>query len=163
MIAPGTHIGAVGADEPGKAELSSELLSDAKFVCDDPELAVEMGALAGVGLGREAIHSSLGEVPSGSRPGRSDDMEITLFGSVGLPCQDLPGPVDGVSESQDARQTDVRLPRIEAGGGDAGPAQQPSPARLLALGDLFGHSQGQEGAPKPYTRRPTSPDALRTF
>jgi ornithine cyclodeaminase len=89
MIAPGTHITAVGADEPGKAELSWELLSHAKFVCDDPELAVEMGALAGVGLGREAIHSSLGEILSGSRPGRSDDKEITVFGSVGLPCQDL--------------------------------------------------------------------------
>lgn len=90
MIAPGTHITAVGADEPGKAELDRELISRSKFVCDDPDLAVEMGALAGVGLGRDAIHASLGDVLSGARPGRVSPEDITVFGSVGLPCQDLP-------------------------------------------------------------------------
>jgi len=90
MIAPGTHITAVGADEPGKAELDRGLISHSKFVCDDPDLAVDMGALAGVGLGREAIHGSLGDVLSGVRPGRATDRDITVFGSVGLPCQDLP-------------------------------------------------------------------------
>jgi ornithine cyclodeaminase/alanine dehydrogenase-like protein (mu-crystallin family) len=90
MIAPGTHITAVGADEPGKAELDRALIERSTFVCDDPDLAVEMGALAGVGLGREAIHASLGEVLSGTRPGRVSDADITVFGSVGLPCQDLP-------------------------------------------------------------------------
>ena len=90
LVAPGTHITAVGADEPGKAELSRDLIERAKFVCDDADLAVEMGALAGVGLGRDAIHGSLGEVIAGTRPGRANDSEITVFGSVGLPCQDLP-------------------------------------------------------------------------
>lgn len=90
MIAPGTHITAIGADEPGKAEMDAELIRRSLFVCDDEDLAVEMGALAGVGLGRDAIHASLGEILAGARPGRSDDREITIFGSVGLPCQDLP-------------------------------------------------------------------------
>ena len=90
MVAPGTHITAVGADEPGKAELDRDLITHSKFVCDDPDLAVEMGALAGVGLDRDAIHASLGDVLSGARPGRSSDQDITVFGSVGLPCQDLP-------------------------------------------------------------------------
>jgi ornithine cyclodeaminase/alanine dehydrogenase-like protein (mu-crystallin family) len=90
MVAAGAHITAVGADEPGKAELSRELIERARFVCDDADLAVEMGALAGVGLGRDAIHATLGEVLAGARPGRASDSEITVFGSVGLPCQDLP-------------------------------------------------------------------------
>jgi ornithine cyclodeaminase/alanine dehydrogenase-like protein (mu-crystallin family) len=90
MIAPGAHITAIGADEPGKAELDAELIKRSLFVCDDPDLAVEMGALAGVGLGRDAIHASLGEVLSGTRTGRTDDRRVTIFGSVGLPCQDLP-------------------------------------------------------------------------
>lgn len=90
MIAPGTHITAIGADEPGKTEVDAELIQRSLFVCDDEDLAVEMGALAGVGLGRDAIHASLGDVLAGTRPGRSDDKEITIFGSVGLPCQDLP-------------------------------------------------------------------------
>jgi ornithine cyclodeaminase/alanine dehydrogenase-like protein (mu-crystallin family) len=90
MVSPGTHITAVGADEPGKAELDRELIATSTFVCDDPDLAVEMGALAGVGLGHDAIHASLGEVLSGSRPGRATNDDITIFGSVGLACQDLP-------------------------------------------------------------------------
>ena len=90
MIAPGTHITAVGADEPGKAELDRDLIASSRFVCDDADLAVEMGAIAGVGLGRDAIHASLGEVLAGTKPGRAGDQEITVFGSVGLPCQDLP-------------------------------------------------------------------------
>lgn len=89
MIAPGTHITAIGADEPGKAELDRALLAASKFVCDDADLAVEMGALAGVGLGREAVHCTLGDALNGTRVRTSDD-DITVFGSVGLPCQDLP-------------------------------------------------------------------------
>jgi ornithine cyclodeaminase len=90
MIAPGTHITAVGADEPGKAELGADLIRHSLFVCDDEDLAVEMGALAGAGLGRDVIHASLGQILSGERQGRSSDTDITIFGSVGLPCQDLP-------------------------------------------------------------------------
>lgn len=89
MIAPGTHITAIGADEPGKAELDRKLISASKFVADDAELAVEMGALAGVGLGRDVVHCTLGEALNGT-PVRTSDDDITVFGSVGLPCQDLP-------------------------------------------------------------------------
>jgi ornithine cyclodeaminase/alanine dehydrogenase-like protein (mu-crystallin family) len=90
MVAPGTHITAVGADEPGKAELDAGLILASRFVCDDEELAVEMGALAGVGLGHSAIHASLGQVLAGTRPGRQSETDVTIFGSVGLACQDLP-------------------------------------------------------------------------
>jgi ornithine cyclodeaminase len=89
MIAPGTHVTAIGADEPGKAELDRALIEAASFVADDADLAVEMGALAGVGLGRDAVHCSLGDALNGTRVRTSDD-DITVFGSVGLPCQDLP-------------------------------------------------------------------------
>ena len=90
MIAPGTHITAIGADEPGKAELDAELIRRAVFICDDEELAVEMGALAGVRLGRDAVHATLGDVLAGNASGRTRDDQVTIFGSVGLPCQDLP-------------------------------------------------------------------------
>jgi ornithine cyclodeaminase len=90
MIAKGTHITAVGADAPGKAELDAALIRRSRFVCDDVDLAVDMGALAGAGLGRDAVHGTLGAVLAGKTPGRSRDDEITVFGSVGLPCQDLP-------------------------------------------------------------------------
>jgi alanine dehydrogenase len=56
---------------------------------DDRRLAVEMGAVGGAGLGPDVIHAELGEVLAGLRPGRTDFEQITLFGSVGLACQDL--------------------------------------------------------------------------
>lgn len=89
MIQPGAHITTLGADQPGKAEVARELLQQALFVCDDRELAVEMGALAGVGLGPEAVDAELGEVLAGVHPGRTGADQITVCGNVGLAFQDL--------------------------------------------------------------------------
>ncbi len=50
MLAPGAHVTTFGADEPGKAEVVADVFRAALFVCDDRALAVEMGALGGVGL-----------------------------------------------------------------------------------------------------------------
>ena len=90
MVAPGAHVTTIGADEPGKAELDAELIRHSRFICDDADLAVQMGALAGAGLGPECVHATLGDVLAGRRPGRLTAADVTVFGSVGLPCQDLP-------------------------------------------------------------------------
>jgi ornithine cyclodeaminase len=89
MIGPGTHITTLGADQPGKAEVSAELLRSSLFVCDDRDLAVTMGAAGGAGVGAEVIDAELGEVIAGLHPGRAEPGEITIFGSVGLAFQDL--------------------------------------------------------------------------
>lgn len=89
MVAPGTHITTLGPDSPGEAEVDAGLIHKALFVCDDRDLAVEMGAIGGVGLGPEAIDAELGEVIAGRAPGRTSDDQITIFGSVGLAFQDL--------------------------------------------------------------------------
>jgi ornithine cyclodeaminase/alanine dehydrogenase-like protein (mu-crystallin family) len=89
MIQRGAHITTLGADQPGKAEVAKELLQQALFVCDDRELAVEMGVLAGVGLGPEIVGTELGEVLAGVHPGRTGADQITVYGSVGLAFQDL--------------------------------------------------------------------------
>lgn len=88
MLAPGCHVTTLGADEPGKAEVSAELIRSSLFVCDDRALAVELGALAGVGLGPDAVAAELGEVLAGRHPGRSDASQLTVFGGVGLAFQD---------------------------------------------------------------------------
>jgi ornithine cyclodeaminase/alanine dehydrogenase-like protein (mu-crystallin family) len=90
MIDAGTHITAVGADAHGKAELDAALIRRSRFVCDDADLAVNMGALAGVGLGHDAIHGTLGAVLGGRVSARESEDDITVYGSVGLACQDLP-------------------------------------------------------------------------
>lgn len=89
MIAPGTHITTLGADQPGKAEVSADLLRSSLFVCDDRELAVAMGAAGGVGVGVEVIDAELGEIITGTSAGRTRPDQITIFGTVGLAFQDL--------------------------------------------------------------------------
>ena len=89
MVRDGVHITAVGADEPAKGEVDAELITSALFVCDDRELASRMGAIAGAGLGPDAIHAELGEIIAGVKPGRVSDDQITIFGTVGLAFQDL--------------------------------------------------------------------------
>jgi len=89
MVAPGTHITTLGPDSPGEAEVDAELITKSLFVCDDRDLAIEMGAIGGVGLDANAIHAELGEVIAGAKSGRSSADQITIFGSVGLAFQDL--------------------------------------------------------------------------
>ena len=86
---PGLHITTLGPDEPGKCEIAADALSAARVVVDDRSLAVAMGCVGGAGLGGEAIQAELGEVLAGVRPGRTDAADITIFGAVGLPFQDL--------------------------------------------------------------------------
>jgi ornithine cyclodeaminase/alanine dehydrogenase-like protein (mu-crystallin family) len=93
LVAPGVHVSAFGADEPGKVELATSLCRRAKLVVDDRALALTDGPLnvaAGTGeLDGGAIHAELGEVLAGRRPGRERDDEITIFAAVGLAWQDL--------------------------------------------------------------------------
>ncbi|WP_338873437.1 ornithine cyclodeaminase family protein [Myxococcus stipitatus] len=89
MVRPGTHITTLGADEPGKVEVSAELLSQSRVFCDHRGLALSGGAVGNVGLGEDAIHAELGEVIAERKPGRRSESEVTVFTSVGLPFQDL--------------------------------------------------------------------------
>lgn len=89
MVRDGVHITAVGADEPAKGEVDAGLITSSLFVCDDRDLAARMGAIAGAGLGPDAIHAELGEIIAGVRRGRTTAREITIFGTVGLAFQDL--------------------------------------------------------------------------
>ena len=89
LIQPGAHITTIGPDEPGKCEVSAELLRHSVFVCDDRDLAASMGAIAGAGLSIRQIHAELGDVLAGRATGRSSPGEITVYGAVGLAFQDL--------------------------------------------------------------------------
>jgi ornithine cyclodeaminase/alanine dehydrogenase-like protein (mu-crystallin family) len=89
MLRQGVHVTTLGADEPGKCEVAGEVLRKAVVVCDDRDLAVQMGAVGGAGLGPEVIDAELGEVLAGAHPGRTLPSEMTVFGGVGLAFQDL--------------------------------------------------------------------------
>lgn len=89
MVPHGAHVTTLGADEPGRSEVSAELLRRSKFVCDHRGLAVTSGAVGGAGLTESVIHAELGEIIAGLKPGRASAQEVTIFGAVGLPFQDL--------------------------------------------------------------------------
>jgi len=88
-LRPGTHVTSLGADEPGKAELSAGLLRSARVIVDDTRLALTSGALGTAGLSASDTAGTLSEVLRGTVPGRTSDSDITVYTPVGLPWQDL--------------------------------------------------------------------------
>ncbi len=89
MVPEGAHVTTLGADEPGKAEVSAELIKASRFFCDDRDLTLTMGALGNVGLGPDAVQAELGEVIAGTKAGRTSADDLTLYGGVGLAWQDV--------------------------------------------------------------------------
>jgi len=92
-IRPGTFIAAVGADSEEKQELVSELLATNKVVVDIAEQSAGIGELhhaISEGLITMAdIHSELGLIIAGKKPGRESDEEIIIFDSTGTALQDV--------------------------------------------------------------------------
>ncbi|WP_406015670.1 NAD(P)-binding domain-containing protein [Streptomyces sp. NBC_00984] len=86
---PGQHFTTLGADEPGKQELSADLLTAALLVVDDREQAAATGALAAAGLPPTAADATLGELLGGAHPGRTSGTARSVYAPVGLPWQDL--------------------------------------------------------------------------
>jgi len=109
MLLPGTHVTSLGADEPGKAELSRGLLEAARVVVDHRALAVSMGAVGNVGLTEASIHAELGEVLAGLKAGRADAGQLTVFSCVGLPFTDLAAAWSVYL----AAREDEELPRLD--------------------------------------------------
>ncbi|QGM96817.1 ornithine cyclodeaminase [Methylocystis parvus] len=87
MIAPGTHINAVGGDCPGKTELSRALLlrSDI-FVEYAPQTRLE-GEIQQLDPAHPV--AELHDVLSGRRPGRVSADAVTVFDSVGFAVEDF--------------------------------------------------------------------------
>jgi ornithine cyclodeaminase/alanine dehydrogenase len=91
-IQPGAHINAMGADAPGKRELSTETLKRAAVYIDDIHQATASGEinvpLAQGDFTLDDIAGTLGEVVVGARP-KPDDRTSTVFDSTGLAVQDV--------------------------------------------------------------------------
>lgn len=93
-LKPGTHINAVGSHRPDLRELDGATLARAKVVvdsraaimaeCGDILLAIDERSIA-----PSVVHAEIGEVLAGTKPGRTDESEITLYKSVGIAVQDV--------------------------------------------------------------------------
>jgi len=93
MVRPGTFIAAVGADNDDKSEIAPALYAQARVAVDSLEQCAEIGDLhhalkAGV-VKREHVQATLAELVAGTKPGRRDAREITLFDSTGMGLQDV--------------------------------------------------------------------------
>lgn len=90
-LRPGQHINALGADGPGKAELTPEALERCQLFCDEWEQASHGGEITGAverGDVSRGDVTELGWLLTGVSTMRGDD-QPTLFDSTGLAVQDL--------------------------------------------------------------------------
>ena len=95
-LKPGAHVNSVGYNTAGR-EVDGATFRDALVVVEsrtatlaappagsnDIAMAIAEGAMT-----REHVHAELGELVSGTRPGRADASQITLYKSVGVAVQD---------------------------------------------------------------------------
>jgi ornithine cyclodeaminase len=94
-LTAGAHVNAVGASSLSAWEIEPETVAAAALFCDSREsvvheagefrLAIEQGLISG----EDHIRAELGEVVAGTRPGRADERELTLFRSLGIGVEDL--------------------------------------------------------------------------
>ena len=92
-IKPGTHINGIGSHTPNARELDTAIIKRSKLVGDSREACFNeagdvMIPLQEGAIGESHLYAELGEVIAGSRPGRENNQEITVFKSNGLAIQD---------------------------------------------------------------------------
>lgn len=93
QVKNGTHINGIGSHTPNARELDTEIVKRAKFIGDSKEACFnEAGDIIIPVNDGEILESKyyadLGEVVIGSKDGRENDSEITIFKSNGLAIQD---------------------------------------------------------------------------
>ena len=92
-VKEGTHINGIGSHTPGARELDTAIVKRSVFVGDSREACFkEAGDIiipvkAGE-ISESHFYGELGEIITGSKKGRNNDKEITLFKSNGLAIQD---------------------------------------------------------------------------
>jgi ornithine cyclodeaminase len=92
-LKPGAHINAIGSFLPSMQEVDSATVERSLLVVDsrDASLAETGDLIIPIREGRiseDHIQAELGEIVNGSKPGRSDADQITLYKSVGIAVQD---------------------------------------------------------------------------
>ena len=97
-LAAGTHINSVGYNTAGDGEVDEATVRDAMVVVESRAAALgsppALGAIEliraierGV-ITRDHVHAELGEILAGTVSGRTNDVQLTLYKSVGVAVQD---------------------------------------------------------------------------
>lgn len=93
-VQDGAHLIAVGACRPSHREMDGELVARGALFVDSRAAALKESGdvLMGIAEGRftaEHIRGELGEVVAGSRNGRENSFQVTVFKSLGLAVEDV--------------------------------------------------------------------------
>ena len=92
-VRAGTFVAAIGADNPLKQELDTELLASNKVVVDVLDQCAAIGdlhhAIASGVMGKSDVYAELGAIVAGRTPGRTSAEEIIIFDSTGTALQDV--------------------------------------------------------------------------
>jgi ornithine cyclodeaminase/alanine dehydrogenase-like protein (mu-crystallin family) len=94
QISPGVHINGIGSFKPDSREIPTETVKRSRLYVDQQEACLkEAGDIViplkqGI-IKKNHIVGEIGEVAVGSKMGRSNENDITLFKSVGNAVQDL--------------------------------------------------------------------------
>jgi ornithine cyclodeaminase/alanine dehydrogenase-like protein (mu-crystallin family) len=93
-VKPGAHVISVGACRPNQREIDPELLARARLIVDSRVAALKESGdvVMGIAEGRftvDHVKAELGEVVLDSSKGRESMIQITVFKSLGLACEDV--------------------------------------------------------------------------
>jgi ornithine cyclodeaminase/alanine dehydrogenase-like protein (mu-crystallin family) len=93
-LGDGAHVIALGASRPSQQEIDSALVQRAHLVVDSREAALResgdiLRAIAEGRITSDHVHTEIGEIVAGVRPGRQADTDVTLFKSLGQAIEDL--------------------------------------------------------------------------
>ena len=105
-LRPGVHLNMLGADGPGKAEMTVGAVASCALFCDEWAQASHGGELTGAvesGLVTRDRVTDLGAVLAGEAPGRAGADAVTLFDSTGLAIQDLAVTAAALQALRDGR------------------------------------------------------------
>jgi ornithine cyclodeaminase/alanine dehydrogenase-like protein (mu-crystallin family) len=89
-LEPGAHVNSVGLNPAGR-EVDHATVAEATVVVESRDSALApppAGAPELAGVDPSRIHAELGELVTGTKPGRRSEEEITLYKSVGVAVQD---------------------------------------------------------------------------
>ena len=87
-LEPGTHVTAMGQYHPDRREIDGRTVARSVYVPDLADRALQdagafLHAVAAGTIDEDHIHAELGDVVAGTKPGRTDENDITVFDSGG--------------------------------------------------------------------------------
>jgi ornithine cyclodeaminase len=112
-LAEGAHVNAVGSSIPTTRELDTQTMADAALFVDRRESTLNEAGdylfpMREGAIGPDHIRGEIGELLTGAVQGRTSDMELTVFKSLGLAVEDL-GAIETLLRRAEAEGAGVEV------------------------------------------------------